>query len=305
MSQNNQLLTIRTLAQRLRRSLSLWLVIAVAVSLWSSWLSGQSAPSNQSPIYSPSTAVNDTPPKNVSTQFRTKKASSIPNNSASKNRPNATAANPVVKQAGSTAGIGQQPSSTKKSPKLGSGVVQASHEESATPAYQTMPNGVPVSPEYPPINSVPNPLSPAMSLSRPQTSGANVGFPGERTVPPQITGSHLGLLPGETATERSLRLMNVITDLEQQIAELSEINAKLNAELKSKDAKLQSGAFQFNAARKELSLAGEEFQRLRKANLDLREKYRTAERENASLMRSLSPLLKQILQGDDDPQAKD
>ncbi len=147
--------------------------------------------------------------------------------------------------------------------------------------------------------------APAMSPGRPLTSGANVGFPGERTVPPQITGSHLGLLPGETATERSLRLMNVVVDLEQQIAELTDMNTKLNAELKAKELKLQSGTLQINTARKELSLAAEEFQRLRKANVDLREKYRTAERENASLMRSLSPLLKQMLQSDDDPQAKD
>ena len=280
-------------------------MIALAVSLSSSWLAGQSKPSHQSPTDSSLTAVNDKSQKDVTTQFLAKKASSIPNNSASKSRPNATATNPAVKQAGGSPGLDRQPSSTKNSVKQNSGVIQASHEEPATPAYQTMPNGVPVSPEYLPINPVPNRLSPAMPLSRPQTSGANVGFPGERTVPPQITGSHLGLLPGETATERSLRLMNVITDLEQQIAELTEINDKLNADVKAKDAKLQSGAWQFNAARKELSLAGEEFQRLRKANLDLREKYRTAERENASLMRSLSPLLKQMLQSDDDPQAKD
>lgn len=186
-----------------------------------------------------------------------------------------------------------------------SGVVQASHEEVAAPNSGMIPNGVPISPDMQSQNLVPNPLSPSMSQGRPMTSGANVGFPGDRTVPPQVTGSHLGLLPGETATERSLRLMNVITDLEQQIAELTDINAKLTADLKAKEAKLQSGALQFSAARKELSLASEEFQRMRKENAALREKYRTAERENASLMRSLSPLLKQMLQSDDESQAKD
>lgn len=140
---------------------------------------------------------------------------------------------------------------------------------------------------------------------RPAAPGPSLLIPSERLVPPQITGSHLGLQPGETATERSLRLMTVIAELEQQNAELMEQNAKLNAELKAKETKLQSSLSQISAARKELTSAQEEFQRLRKENASLREKFRSAEQENASLMRSLSPLLKQLLQEDDDAPAKE
>lgn len=281
-------------------------MVALAVGFGSSWLAGQS---NAPPTYSSPNVVNDAGKKLRSTQVPRRTSStnqsSVPNRNGQNSTAKTESAKPAVESTkpvvGTTRPMTPAPNATKRD----SGVVPASHEEFAAPISAAIPNGVPVSPELPPQNLVPSPLSPSMSSGRPLTSGANVGFPGERTVPPQVTGSHLGLLPGETATERSLRLMNVITDLEQQIAELTDINAKLNADLKAKEAKLQSGALQFNAARKELSLAAEEFQRLRKENAALRDKYRTAERENASLMRSLSPLLKQILQGDDESQAKD
>ena len=144
-----------------------------------------------------------------------------------------------------------------------------------------------------------------MSYARPATAGPAITFPAERTVPPQITGSHLGLHPGQTATERSLSLMSANAELEQENAELQALVAKLSAELKAKDAKLQSSISHISAARKEMALAQEEFQRLRKEMADLRDRFRSAEQENSSLMRSLSPLLKQILQSDDDLSTKD
>lgn len=144
-----------------------------------------------------------------------------------------------------------------------------------------------------------------MLQARPATPGLSYLFPSERTVPPQITGSHLRLQPGETATERSLRLMTVIAELEQANAELTEQNSRLWDELKAHDAKLQSATSQIAAARKELLAAQEEYQRFRKEITALREKHRVAEEENASLMRSLSPLLKQLLGDEADVSDKD
>lgn len=178
-------------------------------------------------------------------------------------------------------------------------VKPASHEESGT-AHVNLGVG----PDVSSSNYGSSPLPLATMQARPASPGPTIVFPSERTVPPQITGSHLGLQPGETATERSLRLMTVIADLEQQNAELTDQIAKLNAQLQARDAKLQSSAVQLNAARKEMSLATTEFQKLRKELADLRERFHAAEEENASLMRSLSPLLKQLL-GDDAPPAKD
>lgn len=148
------------------------------------------------------------------------------------------------------------------------------------------------------MSPAPRAFAPPIPQARPATPGPYPVLPTDRGVPPTVTGSHLGLQPGETATERSLRLMNIIAELEQLNADLREENDKLKAELKEKEAKLQAATFQMNAARKELSQASDEFKRLRKELSDLRDKIRTAEQENTSLLRSLAPLLQQMLQTD-------
>lgn len=137
-------------------------------------------------------------------------------------------------------------------------------------------------------------------LSRNKSNPAPQNFvmPTDRGAAPPVTGSHLGLQPGETATERSLRLMGIIADLEQQLADMHDLNAKQAAEIKHKDAKLQEALQQMKNAGKELSLARDEFERLRKDLTAAREKYRSSEQENSALMRSLAPLLQQLLNSD-------
>ncbi|TXT36952.1 MAG: hypothetical protein FD138_828 [Planctomycetota bacterium] len=277
----------------LQRSLALCLLIALLAGLCSSHLAGE----NTTPPTSESSKVaseNSIPSRMF--QSPRKLTFSATDRSRMAPRPSAAPA-PAVSSSRSQ----DLASTAKKSVKRDSAVQPASHEElSGTP-----PGSFGLSPDAPSSNLVPSPLSPVIPHARPAAPGPSFLFPSERAVPPQITGSHLGLQPGETATERSLRLMTVIADLEEQNAQLAEQNAKLSAELKAKEAKLQSGTLQISAARKEMLLATEEFQRLRKANADLREKLQSAEQENGSLMRSLSPLLKQILQSEDDPPTKD
>ncbi len=293
MSRNEPQSTTHWQTPALRRSLALCLLIALVAGLCSSHLAGQ----NTTPPTSESSKdVSDNPVSSRLFQPPRKLTLSATDRSRMAPRPSSAGA-PMI---GSNRS--QKPASSTSNPvKRDGAVLQTSHEElSGTP-----PGNFGLSPDVPSGNLVPSPLPPMMSYTRSAATGPNFLFPSERTVPPQITGSQLRLHPGETATERSLRLMAVIAELEEQNAQLAEQNAKLSAELKVKEAKLQSGTLQISAARKEQSLATEEFERLRKANADLREKLQSAERENGALMRSLSPLLKQILQSDDDLPPKD
>lgn len=289
MSRNDSRSTIRPLTPIVQRSLGLCLLLGLAVSFWSSRLAGQHVPpSNQS-----SNAENVLPASQRTAQSERAQSERTP-------RPG-QASPPSVSSTRAYKPAPAPALATSNPARRDSRVVPASHED----VSETASGNSGIRPDVPSSHVAPGPLPRMLPFLRPATPGPHVLFPAERTVPPQITGSHLGLQPGETATERSLRLLSVIAELEQQNAELTDQITKLNAELKAKDAELQSSVTQISAARKELQLAQEEFQRLRKEIADLREKYLSAEKENASLMRSISPLLKQILQGDDDLATKD
>jgi hypothetical protein len=131
------------------------------------------------------------------------------------------------------------------------------------------------------------------------TTPAVPASPLGRTTPPSITGSHLGLLPGETATERSLRLMSAIEDLEQQVQNLAYENATLNAAVKERDDKLQLAIKEVRATRKDLVVSREDLERLKREVDALRDKVRTAEKDNAAVLQTMAPLLQQLLEDDD------
>lgn len=288
MSRNNARLSIRSWGQRWGRSLGVWLCLALAVGLWTSRLAGQNAP----PTYQSPNVVSESPKKSSPLKLDRSRA---PNLDMWKSPRRSAAPAPSITSTNAKKSTATSGNSVPRS----SGVVPASHEQ-----LSTSPVNPPIGPDLPP-GAVPDPLPPSMLQARPATPGPSFLFPTERTVPPQITGRHLGLQPGETATERSLRLMTVIAELEQTTADLTEQNARLKEELKAKDAKLQSATSQIAAARKELLAAQDEFQRLRKEITTLRDKHRVAEEENASLMRSLSPLLKQLLGDEGEASNKD
>ncbi len=293
MSRNEPRSTTRPLTPGLRQSRGCWLLIALVVGLgtWSSRLAGQNAASL--PDQSPNVVTDATgtkiasPARKFTTQDLNRLRTTRPNSKSAPTNGSVRTQQPATSATGSV--------------KRDSAVKPASYEDSSGTARVDLG----LSRDGATGTLVPSPLPPITMQARPASPGPILKFPTERMVPPQITGSHLGLQPGETATERSLRLMTVITDLEQHNARLIDEVARLNAELKARDAKLQSSTSQLSAARKELSLATAVFQQLRKEIADLYEKYRSAEEENASLMRSLSPLLKQLLPVDDELPTKD
>lgn len=124
-------------------------------------------------------------------------------------------------------------------------------------------------------------------------------FPMDRNSPPSVIGSHLGLKPGETATERSLRLMSAIGDLERHVEDVTQQNANLNLLVNQRDEKLQLAVREIRSARKDLMTAKDELERLKREVDDLREKVRNAEKDNAAVLQTMAPLLQQLLESDD------
>jgi hypothetical protein len=128
--------------------------------------------------------------------------------------------------------------------------------------------------------------------------GTGSNLPTERVVPPTILGSHLGLQPGETATERSLRLMSAVGELERQVDALGSQNAELNLHISQRDDQLLLAIREIRAARKEVASARDELERLRQQVKALQLKVGDAERDNAALLQTMSPLLLKLLEAD-------
>lgn len=127
---------------------------------------------------------------------------------------------------------------------------------------------------------------------------SGMSFPAERMRPPTIMGSHLGLQPGETATERSLRLMSAVGELERQVESLDQRNAELNQHLKQRDDQLLLAIREIKSARKEVTSARDELEHLRQQVGALQDKVRDAERDNAALLQTMAPLLQKLLETD-------
>ncbi len=280
MNPNSSGKNLRWLTPSLRRSLPLCLLIALMTGMWSAHLVGK----NSLGANDKSAASGEAQPPRRFPLTATDRARMAPLNAQAAKSSRATTQAQIAK------------TSTKRDGE----VKLASHEVNGGPA--------PADFDFPPDASAGQnvPLPPSvMTLPHSAVSGQSVVIPADRLAAPTIKGNHLKLRPGETATERSLRLMNVIAEQDQHNTELAAQNARLQAQLKTKEIELQKALDQIIAARKTLQLDQEEFQRLRKELNDLREKFRAAERENVSIMRSISPLLKQMLHSEDEPSAKD
>lgn len=130
-------------------------------------------------------------------------------------------------------------------------------------------------------------------------------FPTERIRPPTIMGSHLGLQPGETATERSLRLMTAVGDLERQLDSLDQRNADLIQQVKTRDDQLLLAIREIRSARKEVSSARDELESLKQQVRALQEKVRDAERDNAAVLQTMAPLLQKLLEADSGTQPQE
>jgi hypothetical protein len=147
----------------------------------------------------------------------------------------------------------------------------------------------------PPVGSMPAPLFPR--LATPMNPPGSP-YPTERLQAPTILGSHLGLLPGETATERSIRLMNLINDRDQQLEGLSQRNTELSQMVKQRDDQLLLAIREIKSTRKEVQTARDELEYLRQQVKALQEKVHGADRDNAALIQTLAPLLQKLLESD-------
>ena len=178
-------------------------------------------------------------------------------------------------------------------PKAASAVKPAGHFDDISAS--AFPPSVP-----PPEGSTPAPLfhRQAAPLTPP-----GMAFPTERMQPPTILGSHLGLLPGETATERSMRLMTTVGEMERQIDAMGQRNAELNQLVKQRDDQLLLAIREIKSTRKEVQTARDELEFLRQQVKALQEKVQGADRDNAALIQTMAPLLQKLLETDNDKQS--
>ena len=123
--------------------------------------------------------------------------------------------------------------------------------------------------------------------------------PSERGTPPSIRGSQLQLQPGETATERSMRLMTMLLESERQNEELRAQQADLLTRNKEGQDQLLAAAREIRSARKELTTARDDLGRLRNDVQSLRERVRASDKEHAAVLQSMGPLLQQLLESED------
>lgn len=195
------------------------------------------------------------------------------NGHKSASRPGSTSATSNVNGRSSVTQIGKLPNS--------GGARTVAHEEDGGPSK--LP-GIPIPFVKP---------HPSDSLISPPS------VPTDRTAPPSVLGNHLGLRPGETATERSLRLMSAIGDLERQLEDALQVNASLSHQIQQRDEKLQLAVREIRAARKDVAAAKEEVERLKREIDDLSEKVRSAESDNAAVLQTIAPLLQQLIESDE------
>ena len=284
-----------------RRSWSLWLLVAIAAGSWCSLSSGQT-PAPQSGAARITKKKFSEPPAQSRETVRNDDL--LVDTAGLPSRFDRTSVL-LRKEPGTiSAASGSKKSSdrTRAAPRRDNLVVPASHMEEASAIAPAA--GFGIAPEAQSVETNPK-TSPFTSRTRAVMPGPSIVLPLNRAGPPSITGSHLRLQPGETATERSLRLMTIVTELDQKNADLVEQHTALTARLKQCEDQLSDGAREMKSARKELSLMRDEVERLRTNLTDVRKMFRVAEQENAALVKSLGPLLEQLLDGGDSEAASE
>lgn len=149
----------------------------------------------------------------------------------------------------------------------------------------------------PPPNQLQD-TGPFLNFNRTPPPAPGMSYPSERFGAPQITGSRIGLLPGETATERSMRLMSRIGELEGHLGESEQRNAELLALTRQRDEQLLLAIREIKVARKEVTSARDELEHLRLQVKALQDKVQNAERDNAALLQTMAPLLQKLVEAD-------
>ncbi len=123
--------------------------------------------------------------------------------------------------------------------------------------------------------------------------------PTDRGMQPPFRGSIMGLNFGETPVERLIQTQTAMREMEQQNEELRQLNAGLQNRIKEREEQMLAAVREIKVARKELALAKNDLERSKKELQNLHDRVRTAEREHAAVLRSMGPLLQQLLESDD------
>ena len=146
----------------------------------------------------------------------------------------------------------------------------------------------------------PDGMDPALRRNRREPAFQPIQMtPTDRGVQPPFRGSITGLNFGETPVERLIQMQTSMREMEQQNDELRQLNAGLQNRIKEREEQMLAAVREIKVARKELALAKTDLERSKKELQNLQDRVRTAEREHAAVLRSMGPLLQQLLESDD------
>ena len=120
---------------------------------------------------------------------------------------------------------------------------------------------------------------------------------------PTITGTRLGLKPGETATHRALQFQEELAAAKLREDALRAQASELQKEIEQKNAKLEAAARELNSTRQELVGVRTQLESWSKNMSQLRGALKAAESENQTLTRTHIKVLQEVFStetGDDE-----
>ena len=153
------------------------------------------------------------------------------------------------------------------------------HSQHADPAVGA-PAAVPAGPWY--ANAPGGPSNPPPG---------NSGF---LQTGPAIAGTHLNLMPGQTATERALELAQKLNAADGENESLTHRIQELEVAVDDREKAIRQASEEIRATREELAEAREEIEQRTKDLAALRQKLRDADEENAIALETALTLLQQF-----------
>jgi hypothetical protein len=139
---------------------------------------------------------------------------------------------------------------------------------------------------------------------QPQTGNGTKMENGATLSVPPITGGQLGLKPDESAAQRALELAQKLNSAEEEKRSLSVRVHQLEEALDAKDKALAKVTREVQTAGDEVKQAREELQQWRPQMAALREKLKSAEKENLATLRSIVSALEDGLAPGGSPEAQ-
>ena len=121
---------------------------------------------------------------------------------------------------------------------------------------------------------------------------------GSTRTQPTVTGSQLNLKPDETLTQKALELSQKLNAAEEEQKAQALRTQQLEAALEEKDKTLLQATKEIQSASEELTRARADLQRSKQEVSTLRDKLRSAEKENLATLQSITSYLEQVLEQD-------